>query len=247
MILYALDFDGVICDSVVETGITSWNVAKAIWPDMSQGDIPDALMQQFRAVRPRVETGYEAPLMIRLLYQGVTVADLLNDYRQQLDQLIRADGLEVAELKQCFGEIRNQWIQQDEATWLQMNPLFDGVADKLRDSDALWYIVTTKQERFAQRILQHHRIEISAERMYGLDRQMNKQQVLELLLQRHPEHEIIFVEDRLPTLRAMAMNPALRDVRRQLADWGYNTPAERASVPDSGIELIALPQFLSAA
>ncbi|MEZ5534193.1 MAG: HAD family hydrolase [Thiolinea sp.] len=246
MILYALDFDGVICDSAVETAITSWNVARSVWPDMPEGDIPPELMQRFQTVRPRVETGYEAPLLVRLLYNGVTTEALLADYKQQLDQLIHSEGLDVTGLKQRFSEIRDQWIECNETEWLQMNPLFDGVADKLRGLDALCYIVTTKQEQFVRHILQHHQIEMAAERIYGLDRQLSKQQVLEVLLNRHPEHQIIFVEDRLPTLRAMEANPALGNIRRQLVDWGYNTPDERVSVQaaGSGIELISLTQFL---
>ena len=32
--LYALDFDGVICDSAVETAVTGWRVAQTLWDDM---------------------------------------------------------------------------------------------------------------------------------------------------------------------------------------------------------------------
>ena len=32
--IYALDFDGVICDSAIETAVTGWKVAQKIWQDM---------------------------------------------------------------------------------------------------------------------------------------------------------------------------------------------------------------------
>ena len=35
-IIYALDFDGVICDSAVETAITGWKAASSIWKDMPE-------------------------------------------------------------------------------------------------------------------------------------------------------------------------------------------------------------------
>nr|CAA6802306.1 MAG: Unknown protein [uncultured Thiotrichaceae bacterium] len=247
-ILYALDFDGVICDSALETGLTAWNAAQVIWPDIPKGTAPDGIIEQFRAVRPQLETGYEAPLIIRLLYTGVSVETLVSDYMPLLDALIRSDHLDKAELKQVFGAVRDQWIQSDEKEWLQMNPLFEGVRDKLQGlGNSTWYLITTKQERFAKRILENNQVDIPAQRIYGLDRQLNKQQVLERLIEVHPDDEIIFVEDRLPTLTAMEANPALHKVRRQLVDWGYNTAESRASVNGSGIELISPEQFLQGA
>ncbi|CAA6812734.1 MAG: Unknown protein, partial [uncultured Thiotrichaceae bacterium] len=208
-ILYALDFDGVICDSALETGLTSWNTATTLWPDMPSGPAPAEIIEQFRAVRPLLETGYEAPLIIRLLYNGVSVGEMFVDYHQKLEALIRQDNLEIAELKRLFGEIRDQMIADDEQKWVEMNPLFAGVAEKLCGLNAEdWYIVTTKQERFAKRILQQNQIGITDEHIYGLDRQLTKQQVLEKLIAVHPGREIVFVEDRLPTLRGMESNPA---------------------------------------
>ena len=54
--LYAFDFDGVICDSAIETGITGWRVASKMWPDMPS-DIPSNMLDDFRQVRPLIETG----------------------------------------------------------------------------------------------------------------------------------------------------------------------------------------------
>ena len=33
--LLALDFDGVLCDSARETGMTAWRAGQAIWSDWS--------------------------------------------------------------------------------------------------------------------------------------------------------------------------------------------------------------------
>ncbi|HFD13311.1 MAG TPA: HAD family hydrolase, partial [Crenotrichaceae bacterium] len=50
--IYALDFDGVICDSAVETGITGWKAATHVWNEMT-GVLPDqVLLDAFRRVRP---------------------------------------------------------------------------------------------------------------------------------------------------------------------------------------------------
>ena len=79
MNLYALDFDGVICDSAIETGITGWKVARQIWQDMPD-QTPPEMITLFRQVRPVMETGFEAILIMRLLHEGISPALLLADF-----------------------------------------------------------------------------------------------------------------------------------------------------------------------
>ncbi|WP_411727104.1 hypothetical protein [Methyloglobulus sp.] len=64
--IYALDFDGVICDSAVETAITGWKAASGILGDIPKA-VPQEMIGRFRLVRPIIETGYEAILAMRLL------------------------------------------------------------------------------------------------------------------------------------------------------------------------------------
>lgn len=59
--LWALDFDGVICDSCGESALSAWKAAEKLWPSVftseeavaKKGDI----MEEMRSVRPVVETG----------------------------------------------------------------------------------------------------------------------------------------------------------------------------------------------
>ena len=59
--LWALDFDGVVCDSCGESALSAWRAAEGLWPDMfTAEDVQsqkDDLMVKMRAVRPVVETG----------------------------------------------------------------------------------------------------------------------------------------------------------------------------------------------
>ena len=34
-VIYTLDFDGVVCDSAIETGISGWKAGATIWDDYS--------------------------------------------------------------------------------------------------------------------------------------------------------------------------------------------------------------------
>ncbi len=227
--IYAFDFDGVICDSAIETGTAGWLVARKLWTDMPE-TMPTALMSAFRTVRPVMETGYEATLIMRLLFEGMSTDMLMDAFHHQIEALLLRDQLNVDELKQIFGTTRDEWIAQDFASWIEMNPLFDGIADKLKQIDTdNSFIITTKQERFVDHILSANQISFPLDRIYGLDRNLSKQQILTDLSLERPEDQILFIEDRLPTLINVITDDRLDKVRLYLADWGYNTAEDRDS------------------
>jgi len=244
--LYALDFDGVICDSAIETGLTGWKVACKVWTDMP-AEVPTNMIDLFRQVRPVMETGYEAALIMRHLFEGVSADALLSHFETHIRQLIRRDEIDIARLKQRFGETRDHWISDNLNEWIKMNPLFTGIADKLRQIDNRnMTIITTKQERFVAKILQANNITFPAERIYGLDRQLSKQQVLADLLSSHPDHNIFFIEDRLPTLINVINDTRLKSVKLYFADWGYNTLEDKlASKQEPLINIITRDEMLN--
>jgi phosphoglycolate phosphatase-like HAD superfamily hydrolase len=239
--VYALDFDGVICDSAIETAMTGWKVATKVWSDM-EGTVPsNTHLKQFQALRPYLETGYEAVIFMRLLQQGEAVEHIQANIQRFFAQYASDTPL----LKKLFGQTRDQWIQQDQEEWITMNPLFDGIAEKLCElKDCNWYIVTTKQERFVEQILAANQVEMPVD-IYGLDRQMSKSTVLAELIGRYEKEKICLIEDRLPTLLKVQSQEDLSEVDLQLVDWGYNTEQDRKKARVAGIPVISLPEFLS--
>jgi phosphoglycolate phosphatase-like HAD superfamily hydrolase len=242
-IVYALDFDGVICDSAVETAMTGWKAANTLWQDMSD-DVPPAMIEQFRLIRPMIETGYEAILAMRLLYLGETIEAIVHDYADKIQSLMQDADITIDELKKRFGETRDMWIANDLADWVAMNPLFPDVASKLQSLDHAWYIITTKQERFVKQILQANAIELSDERIFGLDRNKTKPEILKELLQTQPTADIRFVEDRLPTLLNVQKEQQLADVNLIFALWGYNTAEDKVLAVQQPFVLQELHDFL---
>jgi phosphoglycolate phosphatase-like HAD superfamily hydrolase len=231
--LYAFDFDGVICDSAVETGLTGWKVAKKIWPDMPD-DIPTKILSLFRDVRPIMETGYEAAIIVRLLQEGRSAETLLSDFSDSMSQVLRRDELDIDELKVLFGETRDNWIAEELDHWITMNPLFEGIAEKLRSIDPTnCYIITTKQERFVKYIFEANAISLLDEHIFGLDRKLTKQNILLNITRAHPNSDVIFVEDRLPTLTKTLGDDRLDKVKLYLANWGYNTDQDKSLARDN--------------
>jgi phosphoglycolate phosphatase-like HAD superfamily hydrolase len=126
-------------------------------------------------------------------------------------------------------ETRDGLIDTDLDDWVNSNPLFAGVATKLRKlgQQCPWYVVTRKQERFVKQILKANAIELEDERIFGLDRNMSKVEVLKRLLKIHPNETINFVEDRLPTLLTVLKTADLASVKPVFALWGYNTAEDK--------------------
>lgn len=117
--VYALDFDGVLCDSVGESSVSAYYAAQIAFPaarlhapeqdapttqqqptsvraDVGARAIPDEvfdtrapawLVEEMRALRPVIETGYENVLMVRLL-----IEERRRRRRQQQQQQQRKEG-----------------------------------------------------------------------------------------------------------------------------------------------------------
>jgi phosphoglycolate phosphatase-like HAD superfamily hydrolase len=224
----ALDFDGVLCDSARETGITGWKAAGTLWGDMTDALPPVRLLDAYCRARPVIETGYEAIAMMRLLKDGENPDELLESFAERLPEVVARSAKDEEELKDRYSTIRDRWIQQDPQGWLSLSPLYPGTAETLHaiPQGTECYIVTTKEERFVERLLVHNGVQFDAARIYGLGRRMKKEAVLRELMDRHPGCPIDFIEDRLDTLKRLTTQPDLAPVRLHIACWGYNTEAE---------------------
>ncbi|HKJ00287.1 MAG TPA: HAD family hydrolase [bacterium] len=253
MDVFCFDFDGVICDSAPETAVTAWQGCRELWPapgtSADPAPLPEALQARFCRLRPVMHTGFEAIPLMRLIEEGdVSDAQFLADFPALRDGLIAREGLRTADLQQRFGAIRDRLIAADQAAWLGWNRFYPGMGEALSAAAARGpaFIITTKQERFAALLLRHEGVALPPERIFGLEAARSKPELLQALLAR-PEHDgatFHFIEDRLETLQAVIATPGLGGVRLYLADWGYNTPAQREeAVAIKRIQVVSMQGF----
>lgn len=260
--MYALDFDGVLCDSCGESSLSAVKAAKIRWPQLFGGvdsAMEDWIVEQMHILRPVVETGYENLLLVRLLVEiqipstrissvaeGLTVNAILENWSQLKPIIMKEWNEERDALVDLFGSVRDEWIEKDLVGWIGANRLYPGIVDALKFASSQVYIVTTKQGRFAEALLQELAgVTIPPERIYGLG-SGPKVEVLQKL-QAMPEHEgltLHFVEDRLATLKNVIKVPALDGWNLYLGRWGYNTEKERKEAETiPRIQLLDLPDF----
>lgn len=242
----ALDFDGVICDGLKEYFQTAWKAYAQIWKVKAAPD--ERFAPAFYRLRPVVETGWEMPILIRALVTGIEEEKILQDWTTIATQIVAEDHLKPLEVSAIVDTIRDHLIATDLEDWLAEHKFYPGVIDRLQSilsSSIDFVIISTKEGRFIQQLLQKQGIELNNKQIYGKESKRPKPQVLTELRQAYGETASIwFVEDRLKTLQAVENQETLAEVALFLADWGYNTASERQQVEESDrIHLISLTQF----
>jgi phosphoglycolate phosphatase-like HAD superfamily hydrolase len=245
--ILALDFDGVICDGLIEYFQTAWRTYCQIWSPASQIP-PDDLATNFYRLRPVIETGWEMPVLIRALLLGISEEKILQEWATIAQNLLEEAGLVAADIGRRLDQIRDEWIATDLANWLSLHRFYPGVVERLQSlviSPVQLVIVTTKEGRFVRQLLQQQGIQMPNEGIIGKSKRPKHQIIRELItvIDETPP-SLWFVEDRLKTLQLVQQQLDLDAVKLYLADWGYNTAPERESARyDPQIHLLSLSQF----
>ena len=246
--LLALDFDGVICDGLIEYFATTKKTYHKIWQEDS-ATITDKFTEVFSQLRPVIETGWEMPVLLRSLVVGITPETILSQWHLIREEIITQENLDKNLLSHTLDSTRDDWINNNLDDWLSLHRFYPGILDKLQhiiDSDCYFYIVTTKEGRFVKQLLAKQGIELPANNIIGKECKRPKYETLRLLRDEISGSDISiwFIEDRLKTLDLVKQQSDLSEVELFLADWGYNTELERQKAQqDSRIQLISLEQF----
>jgi phosphoglycolate phosphatase-like HAD superfamily hydrolase len=244
----ALDFDGVLCDGLVEYFQTSWRTYCQIWnPDSPTP--PEELASSFYRLRPVIERGLEMPILLRALMLGVSEKKIWQDWSTVAQQVVESQQCDHKAIGKKLDAIRDDWIATDLENWLDLHQFYPGVVERVKsllaDATTQLYIVTTKEGRFASQLLQREGISLPLQTVIGKEYQRPKHETLgEIAAASGEAVSLWFVEDRLETLQVVQQHLDSPALRLFLADWGYNTEQMRVSVRDeSRIKLLSLDQF----
>jgi phosphoglycolate phosphatase-like HAD superfamily hydrolase len=243
--ILAFDFDGVICDGLIEYFATTKRTYEQLW---LQDRNLDELAPSFYKLRPAIETGWEMPILLRALVLGVSEDDIINNWTAIANNIVKAEKLESIAVARKLDRIRDNWIQEDLPGWLALHRFYPGIIDRLQQiikSPSELYIISTKEGRFIRQLLQDGGIELTTAQIIGKESLRPKYETIRMLKNSASNNPVIwFIEDRLPALQQVAQQPDLQDVKLFLADWGYNFPRERQMAAENGkIQLLSLAQF----
>jgi phosphoglycolate phosphatase-like HAD superfamily hydrolase len=245
--ILALDFDGVICNGLLEYFATTQRAYQQIW----QQEAGDSFAPSFYRLRPVIETGWEMPILLRALVLGMSEAEILNNFQAIAQQITEKEGLVKQAVVNQLDGVRDEWIKHDLAGWLDLHSFYPGVIkqlNKIINSPIQLYIVTTKEGRFVKQLLQQQGIDLPAAQIIGKESKRPKYETLRILRDKHQQPgekiKITFVEDRLEALQQVAQQDDLQFVELYLADWGYNLEGDRLiAFQDKRIKLLSLKDF----
>ncbi|MGK7921127.1 MAG: HAD family hydrolase [Trichodesmium sp.] len=245
--LLALDFDGVLCNGLVEYFQTAWRTYCQIWQPSVQTPNQN-LAEKFYRLRPVIEIGWEMPVLIRALILGIEEEQIFLEWQAIAEKIITEENRERTEIGSCLDNTRDEWIAKDLDGWLSLHEFYPGVVEKVKQlivSEVKPVIVTTKEGRFVKALLEKEGINLPVADIIGKECKRPKHETLRILLAKsNPGTIIWFVEDRIKTLLSVKKQPDLKEVELFLADWGYNTQKERESVAENPpIHLLSSSQF----
>ncbi|MBD0336625.1 MAG: HAD family hydrolase [Cyanobacteria bacterium Co-bin13] len=249
--ILALDFDGVICDGLIEYFQSAWQAYCQLFQPASQEPAPD-LAESFYALRPVIETGWEMPILIHGLCSGLSHEAISADWPTLSRQILTEAGLDSKTASMAVDGVRDRWIEADLDNWLSQHRFYPGVIAQVRQlTEAGVYpiIVSTKEGRFIQQLLSQQGLTLGAGQILGKEVKQPKYVTLQQIQNSPPigavaSVSIWFVEDRLKALELVEQQPDLNTIELFLADWGYNTAAEKTLAEQSTrIHRLSLSQF----
>jgi phosphoglycolate phosphatase-like HAD superfamily hydrolase len=227
--LLVLDFDGVICDSIDETFLTSWNAYHELFLKKEPASVPLAFRRTFAVLRPFIRTGEDFVLIQELLATGRTVRD-----QAEFDEALRAAGPQrLSQWRELFYAARTKLLANERGSWLAMNRIYPHVAAALTalPAGSAPCILSTKKAEFISEILTAHGISVPRERIHYSDGSVPKLTIVEKLRREGSFASAILVEDQIDALRGNA-NPAVQGL---LAQWGYVKPEWLKEMPTDAL------------
>jgi phosphoglycolate phosphatase-like HAD superfamily hydrolase len=234
MRLLVLDFDGVICDSVEECFLSSWNAYHGLHRGAAVEEAPARARAEFRSMRPFARSGEDFVLIQELVGSGMNV-------NSQVDfdgSWGRAGLPSRAEFKELFYRARTELLAADRRRWLSLNTVHPHVAAALPrlHRGVPLYILSTKKPQFVREILAANGLDIPEDHVLYSEEEP-KLSTVERVRASLGCEEAVFIEDQIDAIRD---NPNPR-IRAFLASWGY--VQESWLRGDTGVSILSAEGF----
>jgi len=220
--LIALDFDGVIIDSIEEC----FRISKEIYYGFNQCSIDkDLYKKSFFKFRGLVGPAWEYLTLHRLLNMH-----FLNDYalnEKNYEKIKnKINEKTYREFEFLFFSKRTFYQKNNFSKWIQLNPITDFGKNLISRSNKNIVIVTTKNRFATEAILSHYNISVKA--IYTNDEIKSfgtKGKLISHLLDQEKVDKAYFIDDSVNHLDTVSDNR----VKCFFADWGYGKNHKRES------------------
>ena len=240
----ALDFDGVIVESIGECLVIGHNAYSKYTRSGAQirrlEELNERHKNECKRLRSFVRSGEDYVYIQLAIDNGVHIQD-----QQAYDSFInRHLNLKDTFYDLFYGE-RELFSSTEEGLWIELNPLYKGVKQFLRQypSKDRLFIITTKQIKYALKILTGNSIYLKEENCFCASGRDTKLKIIKHLLAKNKisAEKFYYIDDQVDTLVEVKGS----GVHCFLAEWGYTTGEQILRARNENISGIGLDDFLT--
>ena len=212
--IYFLDFDGVICDSILECFISSYIGYYHIYRNEKPEAMDIERYKKFIALRPFIRRGADYLLLHEILDAGVRCAS-----QREFDQILKDSGQELSDLfHEYFYQVRDDLLEKQREYWLSLNKLYKPLIPHMSGwaASPRVYILSTKKAEFIREILLFNGINWPLERIiYSSNR--SKNEIICQTVSENNASDAFFIDDQIDHFKGID-DPRISTA---LAVWGY--------------------------
>ena len=224
--ILCLDFDGVICNSIDECLLVSYNgYMKYTKHDEKQinnlselsADVVKCFLKYRYMVRPAKD--YFVLIDLVLNHSGEITKEIFQEHKKKLIK-------QLDEFEKVFFNTRSYLQDNNSEYWLRLNPFYKEFLEVWIDLFHTYeaFVVTNKNKKAVKALLDYNDIMIEPERLFTKEDFKSKNQALQLILEkyRRKNSEIIFIDDSPETI----VESLEKFPKSYLANWGYYSNRE---------------------
>ncbi|MCK9282214.1 MAG: HAD family hydrolase [Melioribacteraceae bacterium] len=218
--LLCLDFDGVICDSIKECLLITYNSYHELNGENEKlvdsiDEISQAVIEAFNKYRYLVRPASHYWMLMELIAKGekeITEALFFKS-------LIGHDEI-LMKFERIFFSNRNILMNEKTDFWMSLNTIYPQFKEYIEKyGDDKFYIVTNKNESAVKTILDYYSIKIDISYLFAKERFTTKESALREIAKENDLSyaNILFVDDSPATIEELT--PIFPN--SYLANWGY--------------------------
>ena len=240
--MFITDFDGVVCDSVIECFLVTYNAYGKLQNTLFERvldieTISRKKREEFRRLRVYLKGAEDFIPLLMTMEQNLSITsqEAFNSFREHLQE-------RLPDYVAAFYAERDYLFQNEKELWLSLNPLFEhvGKAFKERSSFENLRILTTKRQLDAYEIFKFQGIDFPKEQILYVKADDKPQRLPELLKSQQAEFEkSVYVEDQVDFLVASKG----QNIGSFLTDWGYVSPEQRDLARQNDIPIISQQRY----
>jgi phosphoglycolate phosphatase-like HAD superfamily hydrolase len=242
--IIALDFDGVICDSINECLLVSYHAfyGKSKIDKIDFSDIQEDLVNDFKKNRYIVGPAKD------FYFLWKSIIEYRKSSKEVINTFVKLKKLEANhELPYAkrFYLLRDQLKKKYYSEWVSLNPFYHEIKNlliKIKDRHNL-FIVTAKDTDSVSDLLQANNVDIKREQIYGREINIDKRYLFRKMINTRglSQKDIIFIDDNISNL--IDVNEI--GISGFLATWGYNSDYDKNEAKKNDIIPIKLSDLQS--